>query len=406
MKRNPAKEIDNFFKEMGLEEEIKKIGDLFTDNFMIKGEETEDLKEALHRAPDSLLDMIWESINGEAPGEEISRQQKEESLYGDIPGCFESRFELLDITKINRLMQIMNYYPLDVVEAASAMSEFVPYGWVFSFVKDGSSSLVIMKEIQDIIRTLEKPEVKQRISVMNGIRFVVKTCLSLYGVCTLEQISNIFMNEVESEYEEEAIKGAEEIVQEYLPYLEEQGELWLDGKYIISPYLKTKKDYKKLLLRQNQDYYVPDIQMIESYGSGKMLVKNEEYKAVFRLLNKEIKDQEETEGMLEELSGYIIREDWEIPEIMNCIYDWNVVFSNGRMMERLVEALGRWLYSIRRWSEGGHSRQELHKENTDLQYITYTGRSQEVKEIEKKVYPNDSCPCGSGKKYKKCCGRK
>ncbi len=26
--------------------------------------------------------------------------------------------------------------------------------------------------------------------------------------------------------------------------------------------------------------------------------------------------------------------------------------------------------------------------------------------VKKKVYPNDPCPCGSGKKYKKCCGRK
>ena len=26
--------------------------------------------------------------------------------------------------------------------------------------------------------------------------------------------------------------------------------------------------------------------------------------------------------------------------------------------------------------------------------------------VEKKIYPNDPCPCGSGKKYKKCCGRK
>ena len=23
-----------------------------------------------------------------------------------------------------------------------------------------------------------------------------------------------------------------------------------------------------------------------------------------------------------------------------------------------------------------------------------------------KVYPNDPCPCGSGKKYKQCCGRR
>ncbi len=28
------------------------------------------------------------------------------------------------------------------------------------------------------------------------------------------------------------------------------------------------------------------------------------------------------------------------------------------------------------------------------------------KREEKKVYPNDPCPCGSGKKYKQCCGRK
>ncbi|MCM1048646.1 MAG: preprotein translocase subunit SecA [Clostridiales bacterium] len=28
-----------------------------------------------------------------------------------------------------------------------------------------------------------------------------------------------------------------------------------------------------------------------------------------------------------------------------------------------------------------------------------------VKRMESKVYPNDPCPCGSGKKYKQCCGR-
>ena len=28
-----------------------------------------------------------------------------------------------------------------------------------------------------------------------------------------------------------------------------------------------------------------------------------------------------------------------------------------------------------------------------------------VKMSQKKVYPNDPCPCGSGKKFKKCCGK-
>ena len=29
-----------------------------------------------------------------------------------------------------------------------------------------------------------------------------------------------------------------------------------------------------------------------------------------------------------------------------------------------------------------------------------------ARRTEKKIYPNDPCPCGSGKKYKNCCGRK
>ena len=28
-----------------------------------------------------------------------------------------------------------------------------------------------------------------------------------------------------------------------------------------------------------------------------------------------------------------------------------------------------------------------------------------IEQTTKKVYPNDPCPCGSGKKFKKCCGR-
>ena len=36
----------------------------------------------------------------------------------------------------------------------------------------------------------------------------------------------------------------------------------------------------------------------------------------------------------------------------------------------------------------------------------HTGLDGSVVRVEKKIYPNDPCPCGSGKKYKKCCGRK
>lgn len=34
------------------------------------------------------------------------------------------------------------------------------------------------------------------------------------------------------------------------------------------------------------------------------------------------------------------------------------------------------------------------------------GLGENIVNVENKIYPNDPCPCGSGKKYKKCCGRK
>lgn len=45
--------------------------------------------------------------------------------------------------------------------------------------------------------------------------------------------------------------------------------------------------------------------------------------------------------------------------------------------------------------------------NTDVIQTTMfpRGLNGEPIRVEKKIYPNDSCPCGSGKKYKKCCGK-
>ena len=45
--------------------------------------------------------------------------------------------------------------------------------------------------------------------------------------------------------------------------------------------------------------------------------------------------------------------------------------------------------------------------NTDVIQTTMfpKGMNEEPIRVEKKIYPNDPCPCGSGKKYKKCCGK-
>ena len=58
-----------------------------------------------------------------------------------------------------------------------------------------------------------------------------------------------------------------------------------------------------------------------------------------------------------------------------------------------------------------HVRIEQKVEREQVAKVTGTnkddsGPKKPAQRTEKKIYPNDPCPCGSGKKYKQCCGRK
>ena len=74
----------------------------------------------------------------------------------------------------------------------------------------------------------------------------------------------------------------------------------------------------------------------------------------------------------------------------------------GEMTNSIAETTIRTLF---------HIRIEQKVEREQAAQATGTNKDDSAshtpkKREEKKVYPNDPCPCGSGKKYKQCCGRK
>ncbi len=76
----------------------------------------------------------------------------------------------------------------------------------------------------------------------------------------------------------------------------------------------------------------------------------------------------------------------------------SLAFDKARLYKNMVAAQADWLYNLEQWEAifDEETRKALYKEQKSSTTV--------VK--EDKVYPNDPCPCGSGKKYKKCCGRK
>ena len=98
------------------------------------------------------------------------------------------------------------------------------------------------------------------------------------------------------------------------------------------------------------------------------------------------------DGINESLKGYenpidTMEEDTEV----------RIEIDREKLYYNMVEAKANWLYELPQWDAilSEERRKELYKE----QKASGTIRKGH------KVYPNDPCPCGSGKKYKKCCGK-
>lgn len=75
----------------------------------------------------------------------------------------------------------------------------------------------------------------------------------------------------------------------------------------------------------------------------------------------------------------------------------SLAFDKETLYKNMVDAKADWLYELPVWDE-------IFDEETKKALYLEQKKSGTV-HVEKKVGRNDKCPCGSGKKYKHCCGR-
>ena len=74
-------------------------------------------------------------------------------------------------------------------------------------------------------------------------------------------------------------------------------------------------------------------------------------------------------------------------------------FDKEKLFKNMIDAKADWLYGLPQWEKifDADKLKELTKEAKNMHTVVRS---------EKKVGRNDPCPCGSGKKYKFCCGKK
>jgi len=134
-------------------------------------------------------------------------------------------------------------------------------------------------------------------------------------------------------------------------------------KEIYAQLLKTPDQEVKGTVKELADKYEVDLMTMTGFLDG---------------INDSLKNQNPIEEM---------EEDTEV----------SLGFDKELLYKNMVAAGADWLYGLEEWNDifDEDTRKALYREQKESTTV----------HKEKKIYPNDPCPCGSGKKYKKCCGR-
>lgn len=187
----------------------------------------------------------------------------------------------------------------------------------------------------------------------------------------------------------------------------------------------------------DRDFYMPSPEEVLDYAKHGYPSENPSYKKLENFLREEL---HQNTAQITELMYIVFKEfsmDGMLSDIMEEFNNRNIVFDSEKQAEefaaimmnvnnntRMLDFRGYTPNEVARMSEDSNpampkvipmgsaaanvfANPQPQLANTGIQLdLNANAAFVPSNAGTKKIYPNDPCPCGSGKKYKKCCGRK
>ena len=392
----------NFFnKKIDMNEQLKKTWE----SFAIQGEIVTGLSDMLKKLIQIDLHSIAENYGIKQPSKisdmEIiarllklmtDRKKIEEILMVASPDEFDLFLKILDMDSLDiDEMPYESYaYPMD-------------YGIIFSFYHQERRCLVVPEEIKDIFRNIDKAVfTKHRERYQLFCKYIKALC-NFYGAFEPEQFINIFntfnrdstdLAEFNKIYQKLTLKR-----QDFFNY----------GKYILEEYydhvshdemdsflekIKDKPYYmpgKEELLKKADDFYfemTPKLTALKDYVLSNICMK-----------------EEIVDSLIEDI-GLLCFMERPLYEVIYEFKRNGLLFESTKQLNILMPLLVDVYNNTRTWANRGYTAKEISENfNENAFFVTGIPIDELDDVIFKRVGRNDPCPCGSGKKYKKCCAR-
>lgn len=260
--------------------------------------------------------------------------------------------------------------------------------------------------INDVIEEMhwwacfEKPERQPHVTEekVGGVVDYVLALTHLYGIVHQDQVVDIYNQQNDDKIDRRVFEG---ISQESLL----QGFVGTKEDYFVHETIIEYRDFsEELAKRKGKPYYIPERQELLNYVDDYYVDYPQAY---YQLLDYAVKNifngnERKAEIAVSNIQG-ICQYDFSAGSALEEFERQGAGPKDHQQMAEVVELIIDLANNTRIWDNNGHTPHEL-SGNLQSPRVTFFSNTQNVQSTsQNKVGRNDPCPCGSGKKYKKCC---
>ncbi|MBD5134854.1 MAG: hypothetical protein HDT39_02665 [Lachnospiraceae bacterium] len=258
-------------------------------------------------------------------------------------------------------------------------------------LSDGT--IIVPDDVREKYNTIKDKSFTKKRKSMSWLLCCLDAMEILYGAAPIEIVSAMLATNPKIHLTEQEIKSyIKDIPPEFANYI------------IINDMVYSKEFYpddRGLLAAQgNKKYYIPTMDEIFDLGTVGYLPNSTSLKKFIRYLVHSMNASVEKADFAGMMVQKCICGDCRMQDIVDVIYGCGILIENDSILNELIININELWNNTRMLLNRGFTPNDMIKKeiNNSDKVISFE------KTKKKKIYPNDKCPCGSGKKYKNCCG--
>lgn len=375
-----------------------------------RGQSLQELREPEISLKEIMSDYEKEDILDIAEGKGIrgvSGYNKKKLIDAVItymmrPEIAESYFSCLTDAEIRAFEECANaagtYYPEDD-------DRFMKLGMAGYIGITSDGQIRIPKETKKVYQQIIGPDFDKKRRKMGYFCTCMEIANILYGITPLEVLAKLTQTNPKSAMNEKEVEEAfGRIPPDIREYILEDGKIYARTLW--------PDDHGLLKAQGNKPFYIPSEEEIRQLEELGVITDMEKLESLQRELIRRFRVSEEEAGIASGIIAVCFTGGGGLDDALEVLEEFDIVVNGAKQMKQLADRLQALRNHTRILTNRGYTPLEMIELERNAVPNTVSGTDSGNKVIslaearKNKIYPNDPCPCGSGKKYKNCCKRK